>query len=732
MPVSHTRLARLACVASMVFGVAICAAQNPPAAPAPESAGAPGGPRQGGRGSQVDPYLPKPTGLSDADVAALNADAAKLAAQITELKKKYPSGAMRDRVADVEVFWSGVHNQLGQNLRTDLARAQRALQTGAERAGQLAQGQTPWMAQHGVRGFYSKLDGSAQPYVLNVPVNFTASGPRKYRLDIFLHGRDEGTYDLNFMFGKSTTNFNNMPLNPGPDRFILQPFCRYSNASRFAGETDVLEAIDSVRRSYAIDDDRLVLAGFSMGGASAWQLALHYADRWVAASPGAGFTETADFLRLNARTMPPEHQQTLWHMYDSKDYAINTFNVPVVAYSGEIDGQKQAADVMAAAMTAEGLSLEHLIGPKTGHMYEPETRLRLIARLDELAAKGRPAAPKEIRFTTWMLRYNTMYWLEVDGMERHWDRARVNAKVDGDAISMTTTNVSALHLNWGPGLAPFAAGTKARLTIDGASLTLPSVAASKSLRVGLVKTAGQWKLGQLPASALRKVHGLQGPIDDAFMDSFMMVRPTGKALNEAIGRWEVDQLAYAVNEWRGVFRGEPRVKDDSEITASDIASHNLVLFGDPSSNAVYKKIAARLPVKWTAAGIDVGGEHFSADVHAPVMIFPNPLNPKKYVVINSGFTFHDQSNNDLQSPKLPDWAIVNITETGNRQLPLSVKAQGFFDEAWKFPRITPYQATIASPKRVLNSSGPAGRGDSFVTRCCGSVPSTSAGMSDEE
>ena len=71
--------------------------------------------------------------------------------------------------------------------------------------------------------------------------------------------------------------------------------------------------------------------------------------------------------------------------------------------------------------------------------------------------------------------------------------------------------------------------------------------------------------------------------------------------------------------------------------------------------------------------------------HAPVFVFPNPLNPKKYVVINSGFTFHDQSNNDMQSPKLPDWAVVDIAKPGNnyRYLPLFVESQGFFDEAWK-------------------------------------------------
>ncbi len=43
-----------------------------------------------------------------------------------------------------------------------------------------------------------------------------------------------------------------------------------------------------------------------------------------------------------------------------------------------------------------------------------------------------------------------------------------------------------------------------------------------------------------------------------------------------------------------------------------------------------------------------------------------------------------------------------------------------------------HHAVIASSKRRPRSSGLAGRGESFVTRCCGSVPSTSTGISDEE
>ena len=47
----------------------------------------------------------------------------------------------------------------------------------------------------------------------------------------------------------------------------------------------------------------------------------------------------------------------------------------------------------------------------------------------------------------------------------------------------------------------------------------------------------------------------------------------------------------------------------------------------------------------------------------PILIFPNPLNPERYVVLNSGFTFreYDYLNNARQVPKLPDWAVVDVT-----------------------------------------------------------------------
>ncbi len=63
------------------------------------------------------------------------------------------------------------------------------------------------------------------------------------------------------------------------------------------------------------------------------------------------------------------------------------------------------------------------------------------------------------------------------------------------------------------------------------------------------------------------------------------------------------------------------------------------------------------------------------------MIYPNPLNPAHYVVVNSGFTFADEAStsNALQVPKLPDFAILDIDNSD------AVVTAGFFDEEWKLP-----------------------------------------------
>src|SRR5439155_715586 len=85
-------------------------------------------------------------------------------------------------------------------------------------------------------------------------------------------------------------------------------------------------------------------------------------------------------------------------------------------FAGEMDKQKAAADAMAAAMKSNGMELLHLIGPRTEHKYEPETKKELARRVDELVARGRNPMPRRVRSATWSLRYNEMFWLTLEGL----------------------------------------------------------------------------------------------------------------------------------------------------------------------------------------------------------------------------------------------------------------------------------------------------------------------------
>ena len=67
------------------------------------------------------------------------------------------------------------------------------------------------------------------------------------------------------------------------------------------------------------------------------------------------------------------------------------------------------------------------------------------------------------------------------------------------------------------------------------------------------------------------------------------------------------------------------------------------------------------------------------------MIYPNPLNPKRYVVLNSGFTFReaDYINCARLVPRLPDWAIIDVRTPPDSSSPGKIEAADFFGEQWQ-------------------------------------------------
>ena len=220
------------------------------------------------------------------------------------------------------------------------------------------------------------------------------------RLDVVLHGssRPVGMSELRFM-SRFDEGDDAGERCPEQDYIELHPLGRVENCYRWAGETDVFEAIEAVCRNYTIDRDRIVLRGMSMGASGTWHLGLKHPDRFVALGPYCGYVDTHEFSQtplpnfVKVGPLPPHQEKTL-HMLDSIDYAANAGVVPAIACMGEKDVFFQAHVLMGQAMAKEGLTMVNLISPGTGHVIDPVTHKEQMRRIGEIRGEGARPRPR--------------------------------------------------------------------------------------------------------------------------------------------------------------------------------------------------------------------------------------------------------------------------------------------------------------------------------------------------
>jgi hypothetical protein len=197
---------------------------------------------------------------------------------------------------------------------------------------------------------------------------------------------------------------------------------------------------------------------------------------------------------------------------------------------------------------------------------------------------------------------------------------------------------------------------------------------------------GKWSFAEPEKPVqLAKRPGLQGPIDDALMESFLVVTPSGTSQYPQVEKWVNFELDHFRRRWQAVYRGRLREKRDVDVTPADVEHYHLLAWGDPQSSQLIARVADKLPVTWRSDTVGGADRTFDAATHVPLAIYPNPLNPQRYLVLNSGPTHreaHDRTNS-LQNPKLPDWAVVDVTVQPDGAHPGRVVAADFFDEAWR-------------------------------------------------
>lgn len=513
------------------------------------------------------------------------------------------------------------------------------------------------------RTYRSEVDGSVQPYSLLVPPEYDGTQP--FPLMMVLHGAHV----------KDCIDAYKMK-----DWLIIATaYGRGNTGYREIGTNDVFTVIRHIKEQFNIDENRIYLAGHSMGGHGTWYLGMHYPDRWAALNPMAGYGD----YRLWMRTVP-DWQVPLYEDRSAIFFIENALHLPAFVIHGAKD--EDVSVEQARKMTSELKNLRYKVvydeHPDKPHWWGMDFPNAIAF----LKAHTRNPYPRKVIFKTNRLKHNRSYWVQIDQINHIPKMAKIQGQIERDnRIEVNAQNVFQYTLLLNGHLVDL---NKSVTIITNGTLSYKGkVPASGSITLrAKLNERGEIEAYSpvvTPNKGLVKTRNLFGPIIDAYSSKFIYVYgTTGTPEDTEINRRQARQDAL---DWRTWANGTSTIKRDSEVTQEDISDYNLILYGGPETNGLTARINDQLPIRVEGNAVVMGNRRFEGDNIGVKMIYPNPLNPQRYVVVNAGVTsaalekIH-RIGDPLYDP-LPDYVIFDLQDVAYDRH--HFLAAGFFDRNWQ-------------------------------------------------
>lgn len=546
-------------------------------------------------------------------------------------------------------------------------------------------GRDPFASLRGYErmAFFSRLDGTAQHYELFVPPAYRPNGRRRWPLLVTLHGYsgNAGNYFRN-TFGLARDRARGESLlahgrhGPTPTEgpmFVIAPTGRGQAFYRHAGEIDVLEALEDVRRRFPeIDPDRIYITGGSMGGTGAAYLPYRHPDLFAASAALAGYHDQRLREDTNHHGFSEVERFLRAHRSDI-DWAENGLHLPMMLVRGLRDRPIEWTRSLARRLNELGYRFEHR-EPNLGHDVWTETYAN-GAIFDWLGRYRRPRTPTHVRLRTARERTKKAFWVRIDEREAVDRFAEVEARIEEGIIVATIEHARAVTFSPTPPLVPEG---MLRVRVDE---NLIEGAAPLTIE----KTEHGWRRATraYPREGARRP-GLDGPIRSIFHEPLTFVIGTQNPEHTFINRLVAEHWACP----RGWIVDYPIV-DDVDVNEETLRDRALVLIGPPSSNSLLARIADRLPIQVTDDTVILGETRHEGESVGAAFVAPNPLNPERLVLVIAGprplGTFWSIALPDI----LPDYVVYDrrIAPARDRWscggTGCEYRAHGFFDIDWQ-------------------------------------------------
>jgi poly(3-hydroxybutyrate) depolymerase len=535
----------------------------------------------------------------------------------------------------------------------------------------LVDGKPPVLATHGKleRAYLAASDESAQPYLLHVPKAYDGKEP--FGMLVFLHGYSPTLNKVTWtevMYSQEIAD-----IAAAARCILVMPYARGNTDFQGAGEDDVMHVVGKVKKQYRIDPDRVFMSGISMGGMGAWSIAAHQPHEFAAVLALASRTDFYLWKQIERGSLLPWKRKMVRAEF-AVEMTPNFRRLPSVIVHGLDDwimplAQSEAMNrlLVAAKMDVSFDMLEGVTHYDWGRMFSTKNVT------DCLTKRKRVQRPASFTYRTWSLKHGRAYWAEVTAIDDWSLPVELDCSTDAaeDTLHVTTKNATALRILPGPPQH----GQEWRVTWNGQT------------------SRHTWKGGGwIELSAVKRAEGelwktaeLSGPLREAHSGPFLMVYDGGRE-GESF-----KNTITAAEYWLAYAQGMPRVVSADDITPEQIAANNLILFGTPEQNSLVAKIvkaAPALPIFYDKGAYRVGDKAYDAKKFGLSMIYPNPLAPKRYIVLNYGQVWGKNLASNHRHDIPPDFIIFNERTIEDGTDSNVAVCAGFFDQKWQLDKRT--------------------------------------------
>jgi dienelactone hydrolase len=572
--------------------------------------------------------------------------------------------------------------------------------------------------------YISNVDGSVQKYAV-VPaakdLSISDAVPKPAPgLVLSLHGASvEATNQANAYEAKKDFVIV-APTNRRPFGFDWEDW----------GRRDALDVLAHAQRLFKTDPTRVYVTGHSMGGHGTWQMVSLFPDMFAAAAPSAGWESFESYAgwmpKLESETAGAQVANIFRRAAATCQTALlkeNLRDKPLWILHGDADDNVPVsqARMMRDLLTGIASPIEYHEQPGAGHWWDDDKgpgaacldwpgffemfRAHTLANSDDIP---------HVSFTTLDPGVSSRRnWITITQQERVGEPSTIDAKHDGNTITVRTENVAAFEVTL--------AGFEGSVIVDGDELR----GSGFVRRADAEGATPRWHAGFVPATERSATRS--GPFKRAFDRQAVLVygtqgTPSENAWARAKALFDAQTFAYRGNGGFEVMSDVAYLEALALPTKPDAMNHiwamserNVILYGNRDTHALWARYVpdnAPLDVargKVTARSTAGESRVIDGDGLVCVAVVPGPGKTLAGLVAPTGSAGGVAANRlpfFLSGAGFPDYMVLDakMLSDGPGRGTGGVIGAGFFDRAWQIPSFADEDAYWETPAAPTPSS----------------------------